>query len=209
MISFAKRSGIYRRFSSLALIVGMFCAGILPAFGGSGAFLVAQHAISAPDGAAGLCSKYRWACATSSRSSLSQSNLIRLASSINTQVNHQTSTIDDHVQYGREEHWALPTARGGDCEDFVLLKKKILIKNGVAGKNLLIATVLDRNLNSHAVLILRTQSGDLVLDNLTNDIRLWKDTGHTFLKLQNPAAPGGWHAVLAGGVIKERPTATK
>lgn len=209
MISFAKRSGIFRRLRSVAVMIGMLFAGILPAFGGSGAFLVAQHAISAPDGAAGLCSKYKWACATSSRSSLSQSDLIRLASSINTKVNLQTTAIDDHVQYGREEHWALPTTRGGDCEDFVLLKKKILIKNGVAGKNLLIATVLDRSLNSHAVLILRTQNGDLVLDNLTNDIHLWKDTGYTFLKLQSPEAPGGWHAVLAGGVIKERPTATK
>src|SRR5690554_4038015 len=130
MISFAKRSGVYGRFSSLALAVGMFFAGIMPAFGASGAFLVAQHAISAPDGAVGLCSKYKWACATSNRSSLSQSDKIRLASSVNTQVNRQTTAIDDHVQYGREEHWALPTARGGDCEDFVLLKKKILIKNG-------------------------------------------------------------------------------
>lgn len=209
MISFAKRSAIFRRFGSVAVMIGMFFAGILPAFGSGGAFLVAQHAISAPDGAVGLCAKYKWACATSSRSSLSQSDKIRLASSVNTQVNLQTTAIDDHVQYGREEHWALPTARGGDCEDFVLLKKKILIKNGVSAKNLLIATVLDRNLNSHAVLILRTQNGDLVLDNLTNDIHLWKDTGYTFLKLQSPAVPGGWHAVMAGGVIKERPTATK
>ena len=192
-------------------IISLIClTGFSPAFAGSGGgpFLVAQSATSAPAGASGLCTKYRWACATSGQASISQSALIRLAASVNTKVNRRTREIADQTQYGREEYWTLPTARGGDCEDFALLKKKTLIEHGVASKNLLIATVLDRHLNNHAVLVLRTPKGDLVLDNLNKDIRPWKKTGYTFLKLQNPVAPGSWHAVLSGGIIKERPTAT-
>ncbi len=197
-------------FGVIASIISICVTGFSPAFAnsGAGAFLVAHSAISAPAGAAGLCGKYRWACDSSGHSNISQSDLIGLAASVNTKVNRQTREIADQTQFGREEYWTLPTARGGDCEDFALLKKKTLIENGVASKNLLIATVLDRSLNNHAVLVLRTPKGDLVLDNMNKDIRPWKKTGYTFLKLQNPAAPGRWDAVISGGIIKERPTAT-
>ena len=194
----------------IAMISATCLNGFSPVFaaGGDGKFLVAQRVVSAPVGASGLCAKYRWACAPSGRARINQRDVISLAATVNTNVNRQTRTIADQTQYGREEYWTLPTARGGDCEDFVLLKKKTLIEHGVASDNLLIATVLDHDLNSHAVLVLRTATGDLILDNLNKNILPWKKTGYTFLKLQNPAAPGSWHAVLAGGIIKESPTAT-
>lgn len=179
------------------------------AAGNNSPFLVPQSSISAPAGFSGLCSKYSWVCASTGQARISDGALLRLAKDINDKVNRQTPTIEDRVQYGRDEHWALPTARGGDCEDFVLLKKKTLIEHGVPSSNLLIATVLDRRLQSHAVLVLRTSKGDLVLDNLNKKIRPWKKTGYTFLKLQNPASLGTWHAVLAGGVIDDSPTASK
>jgi predicted transglutaminase-like cysteine proteinase len=198
-------------FGCIAMISFIGLSAFSPAFagGGDGTFLVAQRAIAAPNGALGLCAKYRWACAPTAQAPMSQSGLMRLAAAVNTKVNRRTRAIADQTQYEREEYWTLPTARGGDCEDFALLKKKTLIEHGVASENLLIATVLDRRLGSHAVLVLRTPKGDVVLDNLNKDIRPWKKTGYTFLKLQNPAAQGRWDAVLAGGIIKERPTATR
>jgi predicted transglutaminase-like cysteine proteinase len=204
----------FKKRCAAVLVAGMsfLCiSGFSPAFAGSGdgAFLVAQRAISAPAGFSGLCAKYRWVCAPTAQASMTEGNLLRLAASVNSKVNRQTRPVADIAQYGREEYWALPTARGGDCEDMVLLKKKLLVERGVASESLLIATVLDRRLGSHAVLVLRTPSGDVVLDNLNKDIRPWRKTGYTFLKLQNPASLGNWHAVLAGGVIKEVPTASR
>lgn len=177
--------------------------------GGSNAFLIAQKSIHAPSGFVGLCSKYAWVCKSSGRTKLSAAEKHELASQINRAVNRQVREIEDSVQYGREEHWALPTRRGGDCEDLVLLKKKMLVERGVPSQSLLISTVLDRKMNSHAVLVLRTAQGDMVLDNLTNRILPWNKTGYTFLKLQNPKALARWDAVLAGGVIKDRPTASR
>jgi len=196
-------------FAAMISVIGI--STFSPAFagGGDGTFLVAQHAITAPNGASGLCAKYRWACAPTAQAPMSHSALLRLAATVNTKVNRETRAIADQTQYRREEYWTLPSARGGDCEDFVLLKKKILIEHGVASENLLIATVLDRRLASHAVLVLRTPGGDVVLDNLNKDIRSWKKTGYTFLKLQNPAAQNRWDAVVAGGIIKDRATATR
>lgn len=171
-----------------------------------GKFLIAQRSINAPAGFSGLCAKYGWVCLNPSKSALGDEMIIRISKAVNRQVNRNTRSLSDQDQYGREEYWALPSARGGDCEDFVLLKKKMLIERGVPPQNLLIATVLDRQHNSHAVLVLRTAGGDIVLDNLTWKILRWEDTGYTFLKLQNPTDPQKWDAVLAGGLIK-RPVA--
>ncbi|MEM1073634.1 MAG: transglutaminase-like cysteine peptidase [Pseudomonadota bacterium] len=168
-----------------------------------------QKSIRAPSGFNGLCARYDWVCAPSHSAGLTTQQTFSLAKRVNLSVNRQVREIGDLRQYGKEEHWALPTRRGGDCEDLVLLKKKMLIERGVPSESLLIATVLDKRLNSHAVLVLRTKQGDFVLDNLTNRILPWKDTGYTFLKLQNPRSLSKWQAIMAGGVIQDRPTASR
>ena len=51
------------------------------------------------------------------------------------------------------------------------------------------------------MLVVRTDTGDFVLDNLTDRVLDWRKTGYTFLRMQNPQAPNRWSAVLAGGVL--------
>ncbi len=169
------------------------------------AYLPAKKRISAPDGFAGLCAAQGWACARSSVHAVSQPSVLKLADKINRSVNRTTRQISDREQYKRDEFWALPTARGGDCEDLVLLKKLKLLQANVPASALLMATVLDLKGNRHAVLILRTAKGDLVLDSLDNRIRHWVDTGYTFLKLQDPNNPQVWNAIFAGGRIPVNP----
>ena len=57
---------------------------------------------------------------------------------------------------------------------------------------------------SHAVLVVRTHKGDVVLDNMTSRILPWKRTGYAFLKMQNPEQPAKWDAIWAGGVLSKR-----
>lgn len=171
-----------------------------------GTFMVALRSTTSPPGALNLCGKYRWACTNTGHHRMKSSTALNLAKSVNNKINRQVRQIEDIAQYGRKEYWTLPTARGGDCEDIVLLKKKKLLEKGLASEDLLIATVLDLNRNSHAVLVLRTQQGDYVLDSLRNRIIPWRSTGYTFLKMQNPKALGRWDAILAGGLIKDQPT---
>ena len=127
--------------------------------------------------------------------------ILRVANRVNRAVNRQIAEVADQAQYNRQEFWALPTSMGGDCEDFALLKRQQLMAMGVPGERLLIATVLDRQRRGHAVLVLRTDRGDVVLDNLTNRIKHWSQTGYTFLRMQDPDAPSRWNAVFAGGVF--------
>lgn len=161
-----------------------------------------REPIAAPDGFAGICARYRWACARSGHAARSRKSELHLARAVNHSINSSTRAISDRRQYGSDEVWALPTATGGDCEDFVLLKKKELVRLGIAPERLLIATVLDRKQSAHAVLVLRTAGGDLVLDNLKNEILPWRQTGYSFLRMQNPAAPHEWDAVLSGGMFQ-------
>lgn len=175
--------------------------GTAEAASGDNRFLISRMEVAAPAGARNLCKQYTWACARSGGGAAMSPHQVNLAIQVNTQINRTTREISDISQYGKEEVWALPTRRGGDCEDFALLKKRELMKLGVASEHLLIATVLDRNRVSHAVLVIRTERGDFILDNLTSKVMTWEQTGYTFLRMQDPTDPGKWTAVIAGGII--------
>ncbi|MXU66755.1 transglutaminase-like cysteine peptidase [Oceanomicrobium pacificus] len=154
----------------------------------------------APSGFDGVCARLPWACAPGRAGRVSGTKaMLSTALSVNLFVNAKVREISDQRQYGQPDHWDLPTQRGGDCEDFALLKKRELIKRGIAPDNLLIATVLQPNREAHAVLVLRTGGGDFVLDNLTNKIKRWDETGYFFLRIQDAGSVSNWRFVMAGG----------
>lgn len=182
-----------------ALIVALAGASPAPAAGLGGAvFISTSSSAAAPSGAADLCQRYDWACMSSSAAALSGKEVLPIARKVNRQVNQKVKSIADSVQYGAKEVWTLPTRTGGDCEDYALLKKHDLIAKGLPAQHLLLATVFGPRTGSHAVLILRLAEGDYVLDNMTDQIRLWNETGYTFLRVQSPDAPSRWMTVLAG-----------
>lgn len=166
-----------------------------------------KESVTAPQGASGLCSAYGWACARTGQRVTIDAAMLDVVKEINGRVNRTVRPINDITQYGVAERWTLPSRRGGDCEDYALLKKQALIAAGIAPEQLLVATVLDRSRQSHAVLILRTGRQDLVLDNMTGRILPWQQTGYSFLRMQNPARPSGWVAVLAGGIFNDKAVA--
>lgn len=110
---------------------------------------------------------------------------------VNYTVNSSITPMTDQDIYGVEERWAYPRTVG-DCEDFVLLKRKMLIKKGVDPSDLLITVVLQPNGEGHAVLTVRTDHGDFVLDNMRNKVMLWSDMEYTFLKRQASDDPSRW-----------------
>ncbi len=182
-----------------ALVACAVFALVLPAHANAGAFLTAKFSVPTPKAANDMCNRYNWACASSgSKASLSARDM-KLINEVNLAVNRKTRPVSDQAQYRRVDYWSLPTRRGGDCEDFALLKKKELIRLGITPERLLIANVLDRKRNGHAVLVVRTDQGDKVLDNLTNRIKTWQDTRYTFLTMQDPKAPDSWVGVIQSG----------
>jgi len=113
----------------------------------------------------------------------------------NTYVNDRIAPISDQELYGETEHWAYPTD-AGDCEDYVLLKKRYLQKLGFSPEALLITVVLDEKGEGHAVLTITTDAGDYVLDNRVDDILRWNNSPYKFLKRQSHANPLQWIALI-------------
>lgn len=114
---------------------------------------------------------------------------------VNTYVNGKVTPVSDQDLYGEPEHWAYPTD-AGDCEDYLLLKKRYLEGLGFPPEALLITVVLDEKKEGHAVLTVTTDGGDFVLDNRRNEILRWSDTHYTFLKRQSPRDPRQWVALM-------------
>jgi predicted transglutaminase-like cysteine proteinase len=114
---------------------------------------------------------------------------------VNTAVNTEIAPETDLDLYGKPEYWTYPTTKG-DCEDYVLLKRRILIERGFPESTLLITVVRDENDEGHAVLTVRTDKGDFVLDNKRREVMRWADTPYTFIKRQSERNPLVWISLL-------------
>jgi predicted transglutaminase-like cysteine proteinase len=99
---------------------------------------------------------------------------------VNSYVNSTVTEVSDMEQYGREDVWMLPTSGKGDCEDFALLKRKMLIERGWPASALAISVGATSRGEAHAVLTVATAHGEYVLDNLTSSILPPEQTGHVF-----------------------------
>jgi predicted transglutaminase-like cysteine proteinase len=111
---------------------------------------------------------------------------------VNGFVNERIKPMTDLEQHGVVEHWGYPESGYGDCEDYVLLKRRMLMQLGWPREALLITVVRDKQGDGHAVLTVRTDRGELVLDNQVEEVRLWHDTGYRYTKRQSQSDPNVW-----------------
>ncbi|GAB4357078.1 MAG: transglutaminase-like cysteine peptidase [Oricola sp.] len=114
---------------------------------------------------------------------------------INASVNAMIAPRTDYEMWGREEIWSYPV-KYGDCEDYALLKRHELIEAGFNPGNLLMTVVLQPNGDGHAVLTVRTDHGDFILDNLVGAVLDWRDTRYHYLKRQSSANAGKWVDII-------------
>ena len=119
----------------------------------------------------------------------------RLIREVNDQVNSIMRGASDMEVYHVADYWnAPPLVRGvrGDCEDFALEKRRLLIENGIPAAAISIAIVKTRMDEDHAVLIVSTWQGDYVLDNLQYDVRPWRKANYTWISRQGPGDDLTW-----------------
>ena len=111
---------------------------------------------------------------------------------VNDYVNSSIRQISDMDNYGVSEDWSYPNANGGDCEDLVLLKRKMLIERGWSPSDLLVAVVKEWNGAGHAILVVDTDKGEFVLDNKNWAIVAWNEAPYTWIKRQSRERPYVW-----------------
>lgn len=125
---------------------------------------------------------------------------------VNRAVNHEIEPVTDIELYGQTDFWTIPISRG-DCEDYALLKRKRLMALGWPASALLITVVRDEKGEGHAVLTARTMQGDFILDNKTDEIRVWHRTRYDFVMRQSYLNPRIWMSLDPREMYSAMPSA--
>jgi predicted transglutaminase-like cysteine proteinase len=152
---------------------------------------------SQPIGHYEYCRKYRSDCnlrSDDTRPVQLTSTLWKELESVNQSTNKTIRPVTDQEYYNQEEYWAYPK-KYGDCEDYVLLKRYLLLERGWPASSLLVTVVRQPNGDGHAVLTVRTDAADFILDNLRDKILPWNKTEYRYLKRQSAANSGLWEGI--------------
>ncbi len=166
-------------------------------------FAPASHPTTVPIGWKLFCNERPRECApvdaTTTTVKLTPANWAQLVQ-INdlANVNIEGVTDNDHYDIYRKNipnWWTFPDDGKGNCNDYVMLKKKLLVEAGWPKSALLLTVVLDHERLGHLVLTVRTDRGDLILDNMNARILRWSETGYVFIKRQSPSNPSTWLAI--------------
>jgi len=188
------------RLVGVAFVIAVAIAGALPAAEAAAAddhplFVAVGTPTRAPIGWTEFCAEHARECNTKAveardvvLSQKSWKDLVR----VNKRVNDSIKPMTDMEHWGVVERWSYPDDGYGDCEDYVLLKRKLLMQAGWPRQALLITVVRDLKGEGHAVLTVKTDKGEYVLDNQEEEVLLWSETKYRFVKRQSQTDPNIW-----------------
>ncbi len=145
-------------------------------------------------GWSGFCERSPVDCAVDlaeSRAIRPSRETLEVIGAVNRYVNRTIDPVTDRERWGVEDVWDFPSDGKGDCEDFQLLKRKLLVEAGIPRRAMRMTVVINELGEGHAVLTVRTDGDDLILDNRTDAILSWSQTGYAFIKRES-ADRTGW-----------------
>jgi predicted transglutaminase-like cysteine proteinase len=189
------------RWLTAGLAIALALGALAPAAAGARQrllFVAVGEGARPPIGWVQFCNERPWECRTEpseprdvqfTRAVLQE--LVR----VNRFVNERIKPMTDLEQYGVIEKWTYPESGYGDCEDYVLLKRKMLIQLGWPRQALLVTVVRDKKGDGHSVLTVRTDRGEFILDNQVEEVLPWADTGYRYVKRQSQTDPNLWVAL--------------
>jgi predicted transglutaminase-like cysteine proteinase len=127
---------------------------------------------------------------------------IETVNRVNRQINRAMVGVTDQAAFGRNEFWTMPLTAPevrsvrskplADCEDFALEKRRALMAAGIPESAIYLAVAVSPRTSLHAVVIVATDRGDLVLDNLNDWLLGYQETGYTWVKRQSTTSLFDW-----------------
>jgi predicted transglutaminase-like cysteine proteinase len=108
---------------------------------------------------------------------------------VNENVNRAILPVTDAEHWMVADRWDYPDDGPGDCEDIQLLKRKLLTQAGLPQRALRMTVVIDELGEGHAVLMVRTDRGDFILDNKRMAVLPWWKTGYRYVKREGSDGP--------------------
>ncbi|MEJ8475538.1 transglutaminase-like cysteine peptidase [Roseibium algae] len=161
-------------------------------------FMDMGKSVKAPIGHVQFCRENRQACAGRNDGPV----VVRLTEArwnelinLNAKVNHQIKPVTDQKLFGKAEYWTYPRSGAGDCEEYVLEKQRKLLAAGWPKSALLITVAKDVKNEGHAVLTVRTDQGDMILDNQIEAVLPWYSTPYRYIKRQSTLEPAKWTGI--------------
>ncbi|MET1755186.1 transglutaminase-like cysteine peptidase [Novosphingobium sp. RD2P27] len=134
------------------------------------------------------------------RTSSQAGGTMALLKKVNSRVNRHVRQVSDYDVLGTDERWDRPGSGReavGDCEDLAIEKRMQLVEAGFAPNALFYSTVYKHGFGLHAVLIARTEQGDVVLDSLSPHIIPWNKAKYSWLRVQSTEDPTVWRRIGA------------
>jgi predicted transglutaminase-like cysteine proteinase len=177
----------------------------------AGAMPAGQPVRDAPAGFISFCSRFLEQCVKTANEAVTihlDGRTTTLLATVNRDVNRSIVPMADWAHYGIAEYWDMPDDGYGNCKDYALTKRARLIEAGLAERALRIAIVLTPRDERHAVLTVATDKGDLVLDNLNDEVRLWTQVRYRWLERQDDSGELGWVAFSDASVSAPGPLTT-
>jgi len=116
--------------------------------------------------------------------------LKRVNHSVNMYINPRPKSYGPNLGEG----WTIAPEMG-DCNDYAVTKRRELLENGLPSKALRLAVVKTASGIGHLVLVVVTTKGDIVMDDLTEEIRPWQSTDYHWLNIQSASDPKFWYKI--------------
>ena len=117
---------------------------------------------------------------------------MKIIRQVNNWVNTNIKPKSDMDHWGVVDQWDYPTDGFGDCEDYALLKRRLLIDEGMPRQALLMTIVKDEHGEGHAILTVKTNKGEYILDNLASEVKPWTQVPYRFVKRQSQTDQNVW-----------------
>jgi predicted transglutaminase-like cysteine proteinase len=196
------------RIARIALVVTLASAAVACALreGGSRPMMLEGEVVAPPAGWTAFCDRAPDHCAPPvqqpedfAETPPAGPDALALLVEVNLAVNAAIKPAPDRGRFGFFDRWTLPLTIDntdlGDCEDYALEKRRMLIELGWPPSALRLAVATSRATGVHAALIAETADGEYVLDNLIDEVRPWSMTDYVWLKRQASADPTEWRRV--------------
>lgn len=113
---------------------------------------------------------------------------------VNLEINRTIRYRPDPIDMGIADRWRVAVTEG-DCEDIALAKRQRLIELGFPAGAMRLAVGHVETGEGHAVLVLRTEGGDVILDNRRDDVVAWNDHDMRWSMIQSAENPRRWLAI--------------
>lgn len=123
-------------------------------------------------------------------------------------VQRRIEPATDQEVHGVEEKWVLDPWKG-DCEDYVLTKRAFLIRRGLPANALRITYVLDEDGEGHLVLTVKSDLGEIVLDNKKDSVVWWdewRSLPYEWIKRTSGRDPKTWVSIKKPDITVSRAT---